>query len=301
MHVETGDLSYPIRGPLMPTEPRGDRLWTSSEVAHAFRVGVSSIKRWTDEGELEAVKTPGGHRRYTLPALYRFASIRSLSTNELPPLEQGELFEDIPPPTNISLYEALAAGDIAAVRQLVTPHVERLAQKAAFLDRVVGESLREIGLRWERGDLTVDEEHRASYMVAEALDRLRPPSPRRGNGKERLALLACPPGEWHDLPLRLVRLILEWSGWQTEMAGAHVPWSAAMHAVSKICPTMLAFSSRHGSFYDQDEFTYLVEHCAGRGTQVVVGGEWARGGTGNVSGYLRFRTLRGFEKWLRCR
>ena len=74
-----------------------------------------------------------------------------------------------------------------------------------------------------------------------------------------------------------------------------------MHAVSKACPAMLAFSSRHGAFYDQDEFTYLVEHCAGRGTQVIVGGEWARGGTGGVSGYLRFRTLRGFEKWLRAR
>src|ERR1043166_9611056 len=42
-------------------------LWTSAEVARAFRVGVSSIKRWTDEGELESVRTPGGHRRYSLP------------------------------------------------------------------------------------------------------------------------------------------------------------------------------------------------------------------------------------------
>ena len=285
-------------------EPRGDHLWTSAEVAHAFRVGVSSIKRWTDEGELEAVKTPGGHRRYTLPALYRFASIRSLSTSQLPPLDQAELFDDPPPPADVTLYEALAAGNVSAVRQLVTPHVERLAQKAAFLDRVVGESLREIGYRWERGELSVDQEHRASYIVTEALDRLRPAgaaAKRSGKARERLAVLACPPGEWHELPLRLVRLVLEWSGWQTELVGAQVPWSAAMHSVTHSCPDLLAFSARHASFFEEDEFTYLVGHCAARGTQVVVGGEWARGGTGGVSGYLRFRTLRGFEKWLRAR
>src|SRR5437763_11312046 len=102
--------------------PRGADLWTSAEVAQAFRVGVSSIKRWTDEGELESIRTPGRHRRYTLPALFRFASIRSLPTDLLPPLEQTELFEEIPPPADITLYQALVDGDEEAVRRLVTPH-----------------------------------------------------------------------------------------------------------------------------------------------------------------------------------
>src|SRR5436190_16562050 len=154
-----------------PRVHRGE-LWTSAEVARAFRVGVSSIKRWTDEGELESVRTPGGHRRYSLPALYRFASIRSLALNELPQLEQGELFEDIPTEGELTLFEALASGDAEAVRQLVTPHVATTVQRAAFLDRVVAEPLRELGARWERGTLGADITHRAAYIAADALDRL---------------------------------------------------------------------------------------------------------------------------------
>ncbi|HKO56830.1 MAG TPA: B12-binding domain-containing protein [Thermoanaerobaculia bacterium] len=279
-------------------ESREDHLWTSAEAAHAFRVGVSSIKRWTDEGELEAVKTPGGHRRYTVPALYRFATLRNLATDRLPPVDPLFLEEELPPPADVSLYEALAAGDATAVRRLVTPNVGRLAQRAAFFDRVVGDALREIGYRWERGELGVDEEHRASHIIAEALDRLRPAHASR-NANGPLAVLACPPGEHHELPLRLVRLMFEWSGWRTELAGAHLPWPSARHAVERACPAILAFTSRHAAFYDEAEFDELLRHCERRGTRVITGGDWARGGTGGASRYLRFRTMKGFEKWLR--
>ena len=276
--------------------PRGGHVWTSAEAAEAFRVGVSSIKRWTDEGELESIRTPGGHRRYTLPALYRFASIRGLATDLLPPLEQTELFEPIPPPAEITLYEALVGGDAEAVRQLVTPHVESLVQRASFLDRVVGDSLREIGRRWERGDLSVEEEHRASEIIAEAVDRLRPRIAREGP----LAVLACPPAEAHDLPLRLVRLVFEWSGWRTELLGAELPWAEARHAVDRATPRILAFSARSSEPFHHDDFAALLDHCTAQQIAVITGGEWARGGQATERGYLRFRSLRGFEKWLRA-
>jgi methanogenic corrinoid protein MtbC1 len=257
---------------------------------------VSSIKRWTDEGELESVRTPGGHRRYTLPALYRFASIRNLGIGLLPQVEQPDLFEEIPMPADITLYDALRSGDPEIVRKLVTPHVESLVQRASFLDRVVGEALREIGLRWKRGELGVDEEHRASHIVTEAVEGLRP-RPRRDG---RLAVLACPPGELHDLPLRLVRVMFEWAGWRTEFLGAGLPWTSAETAIRRINPSILAFSARTGEPFQSGEFEELVARCTELGTMVIVGGEWARGGAGGEKGYLRFRTLRGFEKWLRA-
>lgn len=275
--------------------PRGGHLWTSAEVAHAFRVGVSSIKRWTDEGELESVRTPGGHRRYTLAALYRFASIRSLSTEFLPVVDQPDLFEDVPLPADITLYDALRLGDADAVRKLVTPHVDSLVQRASFLDRVIGDALREIGYRWERGELGVDEEHRASHMISEAVDRLRP----RTRRDARLAVLACPPDELHDLPLRLVRLMLEWAGWRTEFIGSALPWMSAHALIGRSRPAILALSARSGDPFQSPSFDELCKSCSSAGTLVIVGGGWARGGTGGDKGYLRFRTLRGFEKWLR--
>lgn len=265
-------------------------LVTSAQAARAFRVGVSSIKRWTDEGELEAVRTPGGHRRYSAAALRRFADLRGLPTERLPRVRI-----EVPPPADVTLFEALANGDAMAVRHLVEPRIDGLPRRAAFFDRVVGDALREIGYRWERSRLTVDEEHRASAIIREAIDALRPaprPAPKR-------AILACPPDEEHELPLHLVRLVFEWSNWETELLGASLPWDAARHAVASTRPAIFAFSSRSGDPYRSRDFERFARYCNDRRTCVIVGGEWARGGLGRPAGYVRFRTLRGFERWLR--
>jgi excisionase family DNA binding protein len=281
--------------PPPPDDLFGRQLWTSADVARFFRVGVSSVKRWTDEGELEAVRTPGGHRRYTLAAIHKFASIRRLPVDGLPPLDSEQAVAVIPPPADLTLFEALMSGNLDSVRHLVTPNEDSLAKRAAFLDRVVGDALREVGERWRDGRIGIDLEHRASHMVVEAIDRLRPPT--RSHGP--VALLACPPGELHDLPLRLVRLLLEWAGWRTEFAGAALPWPSARAAVERVRPELVAFSSRSSEAFQYLDFDRFVEFCNARGTTVAIGGEWARGGTGRVDKFERFRTLRGFERWVR--
>jgi len=272
-----------------------NQLWTSADVASAFRVGVSSIKRWTDEGELEAARTPGKHRRYTLEAVHRFARLRGLSTQRLPPIDEAAFVEEPPIPADVTLYEALRRGDAHAVRRLATPRVDTLAKKATFFDRVIGDALREIGYRWERAELGVEDEHRASYLIAEAIDDLRPPRPR----SDRVALLACPPGEHHELPLRLVRVVLEADGWRTDYRGANLPWNSLRNAVEATRPQLVAFSARSAMPFETKEFDRFAELCTTRGTTVIAGGDWARGGVHAQRGYLRFRTLRGFERWLR--
>jgi methanogenic corrinoid protein MtbC1 len=279
----------------MAVTPHRGQLWTSADVARAFRVGVSSIKRWTNEGELEAATTPGRHRRYTLTAIHRFARIRGLTTDRLPPIDETAFADEPPVPADITLFDALQRGDASAVRKLATPAVRSLAQKASFYDRVVGDALREIGFRWERGSLGVDEEHRASYMIAEAIDRTRPDAPRGTN----VALLACPPNESHELPLRLVRLILELAGWRTDYRGANLPWNAFRAAIDTTRPQLVCCSARMPDAFESDEFARIVALCNSRGIRTVVGGDWARGGVSTERGYLRFRTLRGFERWLR--
>ncbi len=276
--------------------PQPGYLWTSAEAARAFRVGVSSIKRWTDEGELEAIRTPGGHRRYTLTGLHRFASIRGLGTDRLPPLTPFEREAAVPPPADVTILQALVTGDAQTIRGFVVPRVSSVAKRATFFDRVIGEAMREIGFRWEGGVLGVDEEHRASHLLTEAVERIRP---ELAFGSRPLAFLACPPDELHELPLHLVRLIFEWSGWRTELAGASLPWQSARAAIERDGPAIVAFSARSGAPFQTHGFESLVRWCGTRSAHVIVGGEWARGGPGEVDGYRRFRTLRGFERWLR--
>ena len=265
------------------------RLWTSTEAARALGVGTSSIKRWTDSGELRAVKTPGAHRRYTLDALHAFAAARGLPSDLLPPLDAPapKASRAKRPPT---LFDAARSGDAAAVRGLVTPVTNDLAARAAFLDEKVGSTLREIGDRWHDGSLSVAEEHRASHLIAAALDHLRPTV---FSADSPVALLACPPGELHELPLHLVRLVLEWGGWRTDFIGADTPWEALEGAIARA--DLVAFTARSGQSFRTREFRRFLARCRMRKVDVVVGGEWCRGGAGRDT-VERFRTLRGFVK-----
>lgn len=275
-------------------------LWTSADVAAALGVGVSSVKRWTDEGRLESTKTLGGHRRYAVEAVRRFAVARGLSTERLPPaapqpdpgleaLSADQLREH--------LLDALHRGDGERARRLVSQPFSPLPDRTSWLDRVVGEAMRKIGEGWAAGTWTVDEEHRASYLVADIVDRLRP-SIVTQEGK-RLAVLATPPGELHDLPLRMVRLVLDWAGWRSDYFGADVPWSSLRTAVERERPDLLLLSARGAEPFESVEFEELMRLCLALKVRIAVGGEWARGGVHRETGYTRFRTLRGFESWVR--
>ncbi len=47
-----------------PAGSEPDELLTPRDVAELFGVDTSTIKRWAQQGQLRAVETPGGHRRY---------------------------------------------------------------------------------------------------------------------------------------------------------------------------------------------------------------------------------------------
>jgi len=49
----------------MTSQLRGFSMMLSTgQVADIFGVNVRTIARWTQQGKLEAIKTPGGHNRY---------------------------------------------------------------------------------------------------------------------------------------------------------------------------------------------------------------------------------------------
>lgn len=146
----------------------------------------------------------------------------------------------------------------------------------------LSERLRVIGEEWACGNITVADEHRESHLVADSLDRMR-----KLNDKGPLCMLACPPGELHELPLRMVRLVLEWRGWRTDFLGASTPWEDLQHAIAKTKPELVALSARNPIYIPVE-----------LGAQVVVGGSWARRAG---KGPLRFRSVRVFDQWLASR
>ncbi len=59
-----------------------DETWfTLSEAAELLNIHPTTLRRWADGGDIPALVTPGGHRRFAATDLARFARERSALRN----------------------------------------------------------------------------------------------------------------------------------------------------------------------------------------------------------------------------
>ncbi len=56
---------------------------TPGQVADLFMVSAAAVRIWAEKGELKALTTPGGHRRFLRSDLEEFARLRNLTLNGL--------------------------------------------------------------------------------------------------------------------------------------------------------------------------------------------------------------------------
>jgi MerR family transcriptional regulator, light-induced transcriptional regulator len=93
--------------------------------------------------------------------------------------------------------------------------------------------LRELGERWERGEVSVAQEHFASVVLRGRLLALA-----RGwdRGAGPRALLACAPEEQHELGLLVFGLALRQFGWRITFLGADTPIDTLTAAAADLSP-----------------------------------------------------------------
>jgi DNA-binding transcriptional MerR regulator len=100
--------------------------------------------------------------------------------------------------------------------------------------------LRELGDRWAVNDIGVATEHFASNLLRARLASL---SRGWGQGRGPCAVLACPPGELHDLPLLAFGIVLHRNGWRIVYLGADTPLADLARAVDKKHPDTVVLAA----------------------------------------------------------
>lgn len=108
------------------------------------------------------------------------------------------------------------------------------------LSGVVLPYLRDLGRRWERGEISVAQEHFASNLIRSRLLGLA-----RGweRGEGRRALLACAAGEQHDLALIAFGLALRSRGWRIAFLGADTPAASVAEAADRLDPDLVVVTA----------------------------------------------------------
>jgi MerR family transcriptional regulator, light-induced transcriptional regulator len=128
------------------------------------------------------------------------------------------------------LEARLIAGDARGAWGVVEAALSAGADLDEIYLDVLAPAMSSIGERWERGELDVSVEHRASGIAMRLTGRLGPRFARRGRTRG-VVVLGAPAGERHSLPIALVSDLLRQQGWDVSDLGADVPDESFVHAV----------------------------------------------------------------------
>jgi DNA-binding transcriptional MerR regulator len=226
------------------------------------RVGVSDhvLRAWENRyGLLTPIRSAGGFRLYSedderrvrlmLSQLAQGLSAAQAASAALADESKAALPEDAGPggPSVPS-----PEGDAAAVfRESLDAMDEPMAHAA--LDRLLAQLtvetvlrdvlmpyLHELGERWQHGAIGVGNEHFASHVIRGRLCGL---ARGWGAGRGPYALLACPPGELHDLALMAFGIVLGRSGWRVGYLGADTPVPDLVKIAADSAPELVVLAA----------------------------------------------------------
>jgi DNA-binding transcriptional MerR regulator len=221
------------------------------------RVGVTPelLRAWERRyGLLHPARTDGGLRLYSADDERRVRAMQANLRAGLSAAEAARLAaaaESAPPDAGQdnaiqrgveALRGALDAMDADAAHAVLDGLLASFTLETV-LSGVVLPYLHELGERWQRGEASVAQEHFASNMLRARLLAL---ARGWGRGEGRIALLACAPGEQHDLPLIAFGLALRARGWRIVFLGADTPVASVAETAERLRPAVVVMSSVTG-------------------------------------------------------
>ncbi len=136
-------------------------------------------------------------------------------------------------PWSWRLEQRMLAADQAGAWQVVEAALAAGTTPARVHTEVIGPALRDIGRRWEAGELAVSDEHIATAIAHRLIARLGPMFARRGRSRGTV-LATTPPGERHQLGVEMLADILRGAGYEVVVLGVDVPLDSLAPVAEKL-------------------------------------------------------------------
>jgi excisionase family DNA binding protein len=261
----------------------------SIEAANLLGINVSTIKRWTDSGKLNCIKSAGGHRKFLMKHINEYLrnqteqakmiTVIPYGTSEhrqLNHLIQKKDYQELCP---YLLRNALNA-DIKLTKMIITGLVLAQSPIHKIFDELITPVLHEIGWLWEQNSISVTEEHIASQLIKDSLIQIREVIDIEATTSKKAMCLALDE-ELHDIALKMVQILLELRGYTVFNSGQNTPLAGIEKMVNTINPERIYISL---TFYDKqadddqniqiNQELYAIYDLAIRnGSKVYVGGQ----------------------------
>ena len=232
------------------------------------RVGVSDyvLRAWeTRYGLLNPMRSTGGFRLYSHADERRVRRMQFHLAQGLSAAEAaGAAIVETPDTTaragtndlanhvaelSDALQAALADYDEPAAQVVWDRLLSDLTLETALRDTVLP-YLYDLGERWSRQEITIAQEHFASNVIRGRLASL---ARGWGTGHGPRVIVACPPGELHDLPMMIFGIALNRSGWRVDYLGADTPIEELVTTAHQIHPDLIVLAA-----VTEDRFAGIV-------------------------------------------
>ena len=237
--------------------PESSPLLRIGELSRRLGVSDHVLRAWEARyGLLQPVRSAGGFRLYSEADALRVRRMQAHLADGLSAAEAARAVlgqdsradgraggTDRVPTTESelsgALRQALDAFDEPAAQAILDRLLSDLSLTAVLRD-VVLPYLTELGERWERGTASVAQEHFATNVIRGRLAGL---ARGWGNGHGPRAVLACPPGELHDLALMVFGIVLHRSGWRIDYLGMDTPLTELTRTVTARHPALVVIAA----------------------------------------------------------
>jgi methanogenic corrinoid protein MtbC1 len=213
------------------------------------RTGVApdTLRKWEQRyGVLSPTRTTGGQRRYDEMDVQRVEWLRDRIRAGWRIGEAARVLDeasstafDDPTDLRAALIGSIQNYELQALSATLDQAFAVLPLEQALIE-VIKPALHWAGEAWHNGELSIAQEHAITAKVRAHLGKLI--SEGRG-GVHGVAVLACAPGEQHDVGLLMLAVMLRADGWRVEFLGVDTPIDTAFAFADRIGASMLCISS----------------------------------------------------------
>src|SRR3954470_9587176 len=229
-----------------------DGVLRIGELSKRAGVAPALLRAWERRyGLVQPTRSAGGLRLYSPADVERVRLMRQhlaegLAAAEAASLASRGVVSEAGEPA--ALYPAVGRADLADAldrfdeprAQAILDRLLAVATVETLLRDVVLPYLHELGERWTRGDASVAQEHFASSVLR---GRLLGLARGWGEGLGPAAVLACLPGEHHDLGLIAFGLALRARGWRIVYLGTDTPIETVEEVSRQLDPSLVVLTA----------------------------------------------------------
>ncbi|MDP8246290.1 MAG: hypothetical protein P9L94_19560 [Candidatus Hinthialibacter antarcticus] len=254
-------------------------ILSPKEFSAAINRSESSVKRWVDDGKIQAIKTIGGHRKISLEEAIRFVRSNKIQ------LENPEIFgfSDlrhvanevwVPGTENDRFYAFLENGELEKARGYIMLLYLSGMSVAEICDNTIPYAMERIGELWKHNENGIGVEHRATDICINALSVFKAMFETKRNSP--VVFGGAPSSDPYIVPSFLVATTLLSEGFAPINFGPNTPFEVFHTALKEHKPFMvwlsISYLKRGVSIkLDIKKLAEATEKC---GAYLVIGGRF---------------------------